>query len=146
MNAERVLARRGRKFLRVRSGDRRRTQHTHFFTGTGTVQSGRRVISDDQSRTLSNKLVAAENAAAEANAAAMAAEAAKDEAVAEAKAARKEAADAADVAAALRLQVGQMRREAEAARDVGGVKRLLVAMGRLSADDLGHVTRHVREM
>ena len=52
MNAERVLARRGRKFLRVRSGDRRRTQHTHFFTGTGTVQSGRRVISDDdQSRT-----------------------------------------------------------------------------------------------
>ena len=44
------IARRGRKFLRVRSGDRRRTQHTHFFTGTGTVQSGRRVISDDQSR------------------------------------------------------------------------------------------------
>jgi hypothetical protein len=41
--------------------------------------------------------------------------------------------------------MSQMRGEAEAARDVGGVKRLLVAMGRLSADELGQVTRHFLE-
>lgn len=42
--------------------------------------------------------------------------------------------------------MSQMRGEAEAARDVGGVKRLLVAMGRLNADELGQVTRHFLEM
>ena len=45
----------------------------------------------------------------------------------------------------LRRDMSQMRGEAEAARDVGGVKRLLVAMGRLSADELGQVTRHFLE-
>ena len=46
----------------------------------------------------------------------------------------------------LRRDMSQMRGEAEAARDVGGVKRLLVAMRRLSADELGQVTRHFLEM
>ena len=75
-------------------------------------------------------------------AAAVTAEAAKDEAVAKSKVAAKEAADAAEEAAALRQQVSQLRAEAEAARDVGGVRSLLVALGGLSVDDLDRLLRH----